>query len=261
MKKLYTLAFILIGAVAFAQMPVDTNITEGKQPTLKRGLYVELSYGYNTRSFMSDVMIQSDKAGVFAPKAYLSGNMVTGSLSYSFSQRISAFASFSQLFPNKHEYNDSYVKGYVQAKAWYTSAGIQAFPIMGCKLNPFIKLAFNAGGSGIRYSNTGIVTNVTYASSIRGGYTLGGSASVGAEYPVFKKAFVTAEVCFTNVVYKPKEVHNENNNTTKPYSNDLSDGVDPIYGYVYVSQNQLQEYINMNFISFRAGFKYYLFMR
>lgn len=259
MKTLYTLAFTLIAGAAFAQTSVDTSVI--KKYSKGSGLYAEVSYGYNTRSFMPDVMMRSDKAGIFSPKSYLAGSIVTGSLGYSFNHRFSTFVSFSQLFPNKNEYNDTYIKGYVQAKTWYASAGIQAFPFSGCKLNPYIKLAFNAGASGINYSNTGINTNVTYNNAIRGGYSLGGSASIGAEYKVFKNAFVTAEVCFTNMVYKPKEVYNENNNTTRPYSNDLSDGVDPQYGYVYVSQNQLQEYIPMNFISFRAGFRYYLFTR
>jgi hypothetical protein len=210
---------------------------------------------------MADFVMLSGTPGIYEPRTYLAGNMPAVEVGYSFNSRVGAHASFTQPFAKKHTYSDVFYHGYTQVKGWHASMGVDVFPFYKRIINPYLTADFNAGSFSIEENNTSAngLSNVTRIT--RGGYALGGSVAIGAQTQVFKNAVVSLEVNFTNMVYKPKEIFNPETGTSVEYSNDQTDTMHPLYGYIYVPTHPVQDYINMNFISFRAGFRYYLFMK
>jgi hypothetical protein len=260
MKKLYTLALVVFTIVCFGQTP--DNVSSAKQQYWpNKGLWAQVSYGYNMRSFMPDYLQLSSTPGIYQPRAYLAGQMPVATLGYMVKNTLGFHASFNKPIANTAPHKDTFVNGSVQAKGWYTSAGVDLYPFPYSKLSPFAKLGVNVGSFAIqtKFANNNGLSG--YNTIVRGGIAIGGSAEVGAQYPVFKNAALVAAINFTHLLYKPKEFYNVGTGVIQTYGTNQSDGIDPNFGYVYVSQTPLQEYIRMNFISFSLGFKFYLFTK
>lgn len=250
MKNLYTIALCLFATLTFGQ---DTTKTSVK----KHGFWVAASYGYNFRGPMADFHQYKAYPATYAPKAYFAGHMPTIEVGCLFANRLGLYLGFSIPFAIKHEYHVSHeyqtftIEGHDNAKGWYGSLGAQFYVLnKAINIKPYIKAAFNVGSAQIDYfysSNSSV--NYKY----RGGYILGGTIALGAEYKTCKRLYLFTEAAFTNMVYKPKE------RTGKEYNTDLSDLYTPGFPWMGNSQYLLQEYFRMNFISARVGLKYNLF--
>lgn len=261
MKILYTFLFCVVASYLFAQdstkAAVFTSTSSKLKTTKENGFWVAASYGYNTRSLMPDLYQLKSYPGKYAPKAYFAGSMPSIEAGYLFASRLGLYLGFSIPFPIRHEYyvTQEYmsfaIQGHDFAKGWHGSFGAQYYALKRATgIKPYIKAAFNMGSAQINhlYISTGGV-NYKY----RGGYTLGGTIALGAEYKIYKRLYLSAEAAFTNMVYKPAKMNG------LQYNYDLSEGYTPNFPWQGNSQYLLQEYFRMNFISFRVGLRYNFF--
>lgn len=250
MKKLHTLLFCFVTIFAFSQEPVEMiKFTEPEMPP--QGFYIEAAYSYNFRGVMADFLEEGDSSGTFKPTAYLSGHMPSVSVGYKFKNRVGVYASFSMPFTQSHWISSNNIK---KATGWYNSLGGQFyFSHGGRRIQLYAKAAINGGV--FKIHTTGIAKD----EESRGGYALGGTLAIGADVRLCNRFYLFTEVSLTHITYKPKEWHDNVSGETKQYSNDVSDGYHPVYGWIYTSQYELQEYFRMNFISASIGFRYNFF--
>lgn len=267
MKTIYTFLLCVVASSLFAQDTNSAPIINEPFDVKNKGFYLEIGYGYNTRSFLANVSLPSSTLGIYRPASYLAGSMVNAKFGYMFNKRIGVYGWFSACFPVKHNYENVFssqfgstkYSGFTQGWANYGAVGAEFFPFEKLdKTQPYIAADFICGAFHIT-QNVQTNTNPESRNIIRGGYGMGGALHVGVKQRLSKRLSGIAEINFTAITYKPKELYNPKTGESTPYTYDMTDMIDPNYGFIYASNYYLTDFIPMNFISFRVGLRYNFF--
>lgn len=230
-------------------------------------LSIAISYGYNSRSFTPDFYYGGLEDGILNKASHLVGHMPKIEIGYDinvlFKYRMGGFLSFGLPFTNTYSSANTTTTQRYNTRAWLVGAGLQAYLLSSLASNnafaPYLKAAFNMGKAEVERRSTNNISNNTSGFLYSGGNVIGTTLTLGADVYLGKNFYLTPEIDFAYLNYNPTKRFNYSSGDTQNISTDLSDALDPNFGFIYTSQNAPPEVFRMNFISYRIGIRYKLF--